>query len=344
MTDDNSNLVDISDLDALSTAMSGDGNPEIAEAPEVVEEAPEPEEIEEDALATDEDTDADNESDEDPEPEEDSEEEAEDEADPEPEPKDKGKGKKSKYQERIDELTKARRETERQNADLIRRLEAIEAREREVLKKEPEQQHRPQGAPDPEAVQENGEPLYPLGKYDPDFIADMTQFTIDTKLAERDAKAEEEARTRQIQEAQAELKNSWSEKLDAAEEDIPEIREHIVDLVEEFRGLEPAYGEYIATTIMQADNGPAIMEYLSQNIGEAQKIVASGPAAATLAIGRLDAVLSKPVRSDEEEKRNEKRVSSAPNPPEQATKGRKGQKVVRGDTQDLSAFEREFYK
>jgi hypothetical protein len=46
--------------------------------------------------------------------------------------------------------------------------------------------------------------------------------------------------------------------------------------------------------MMGLDNGPDVMHYLSQNIGEAQKIVASGPAAATIAIGRLDARLSVP--------------------------------------------------
>ena len=97
-------------------------------------------------------------------------------------------------------------------------------------------------------------------------------------------------------------------------------------------------------TIMQSENGPRIMEYLSQNIGEARNIVASGPAAATLAIGRLDARLAR-ARPNEEEKRNEtqKTVSRAPNPPEQVNKGRKGQTVVRPDTDDLDAFERELF-
>jgi hypothetical protein len=88
------------------------------------------------------------------------------------------------------------------------------------------------------------------------------------------------------------------------------------------------------------------MEYLSQNIGEAQKIVASGPAAATLAIGRLEAKLQSPlVRANEEEKRNKKISGSAPPPPQ----GRcavvlKEEQAVRPDTTDLAAFKREFLK
>jgi hypothetical protein len=92
---------------------------------------------------------------------------------------------------------------------------------------------------------------------------------------------------------------------------------------------------------MSCDNGPEIMYYLSQNIGEAQKIVASGPAAATLAIGRLEAQLSKP--KQEELKRN-KRVSETPPPPEQRTRGVNGRFATRPDTRDLAAFRKEFFK
>jgi hypothetical protein len=83
------------------------------------------------------------------------------------------------------------------------------------------------------------------------------------------------------------------------------------------------------------------MYYLSQNIGEAQKIVASGPAAATLEIGRLEAQLTKP---KQEERESNKRVSKTPPPPEVRTRGSGGRFSVRPDTRDLAAFKREFFK
>lgn len=342
MTDDNSNseIVDIDEsLDAFEKDFLEKPSDELPE--------PEVEDTEDDALATDKDEDAADEADEGADPDEGDEAEEEDESDeeedePEPEPKPKGKNRKS-FQERINELTRERREAERTNAELLRRLEALETREREVSKQEPiKKDALPQGAPSPDAVDDSGDALYPLGEFDPNFIRDYTKFTIAEETKAIETKKAAEAQAARIAQEKQELQSEWSQKLDAAEEEIPEIREHISELVDAFSGLDPAYGEYIATTIMTSENGPAIMEYLSQNIGEAQKIVASGAAAATLAIGRLDARLAS-VRPEAEEKRN-KKLSSAPKPPEKATRGVKGQVSIRGDTTNLADFEREFLR
>jgi hypothetical protein len=91
---------------------------------------------------------------------------------------------------------------------------------------------------------------------------------------------------------------------------------------------------------MQLDNGPQIMDYLSQNIGEAQRIVASGPVAATLAIGKLDAMFTKPPV----EKKSNKKVSDAPAPPTERARGSNGQFTVPPDTDDLDAFEKIFFQ
>ena len=350
---DNSNPVD-NDLDTFEKAFFE--QPEEI-AVEEVEAKVEVEDIEADALATDEDTDAEAAtSDDDETPDEDSEEPDEDSDDPdkddeksdeeedekEPEPERKGNKRKS-AQERINEITRRAREAERREAALLQRLEALESRDKEVAKEEPIQAKLPQGAPTPDAVNEKGEPLYPLGEFDPLFIRDLTKFTIAEETKAAKAAEAEQTQAKELAKAKEELRTSWNQKLDSVEEELPEIRENIVDLVETFQELEPAYGEYLAMTIMQSENGPQIMDYLSKNIGEAQVIVASGPAAATLAIGRLDARLAR-ARPNEEEKRNQKKMSAAPAPPAQATRGRKGQATVRPDTDDLNAFERVFYE
>lgn len=340
MTNDSDELVDIDNLEDFEAEfLNKTENKE-----EKVEEV---EDTEDDALATEDDTDAD-ESDEDPDTEEDSEEDEQDESeedDPEPEPKNKGKGKKS-FQERINELTRKAREEERariaeqqEKQALLQRLESLEASLNKDSKSESVKEQLPQGAPSPDAVDKDGEPLYPLGEFDPQFIRDLTKFTI---AEERKAMREEAARQaeeQQIAAAKAEVQNTWSAKVAEAEEEIPELREHIADLVDTFSGIDPSYGEYLALTIMQSDVGPEIMEYLSQNIGEAQKIVGSGPAAATLAIGRLEAKLSRPAKETPN-----KKVSSAPEPPARVTKGRRQIGTVRPDTDDLEAFEKEYLR
>lgn len=337
MTDDNSNLVDMDDLDKFSDAFY---NREPVATDKPVEEKEDKEEEvlenEDDTLATEEDKEA---SEDEPTEDENSEEEEEAE-----EPKPDKKSKKS-FQDRINELTAKARNEERRSAELERRLAELEARKpEENTKPEPKplREQLPADAPNPDALDENDEPIYPLGEFDKQYIRDLTKFTI---AEERKIAKETEEKARQQQEVEAsqeELKSSWLEKVAAAEEDdLPDIREKLGSMEEAFEGVDPNYGEFLAATIMSCDFGPQIMYYLSQNIGEAQKIVASGPAAATLAIGRLDAKFIKPVQ---EEKRNTKKVSEAPKPPETTSRGSGSKFATAGDTDDLDAFEKEFYK
>ena len=338
MTADNSpnNLVDIpEDLASFKAIFDG-------------KEVPKVEDTEDNALAPDEDTDASEEDD--AEAQEDSEEKVAEDPDEDQEaeeaeaPKEKAPKQKSRYQVRIDELTKVAREAERREAATLQRLAALEAAAHKVDTpiQEPVKLTLPPGAPNPYATDSQGNPRYPLAEIDPLFIHELTKFTITAEMASNEQRKNEHVAAQQLAQAQDALKNQWAVKLDAAEEATPEIREHIGDLVGTFQNLQPAYGEYLATTIMQCENGPAILEYLSQNIGEAQNIVASGPAAATLAIGRLEAKLSPTdSRPNEEEKRN-KNISQAPEPPAKLARGSGTKTSVRPDTMDLAAFKREF--
>jgi hypothetical protein len=207
----------------------------------------------------------------------------------------KPKAKKS-AKERIDELTAEKYELRREIETLRREFEASKPRQEEKVK-EPVKADTPTSAPNPDAVKEDGTPIYELGEFDPLFIRDLTKFTIAEET--RAAKEVEErlAVQKQAEAAQQEISAKWNEKLEAAEKEIPEIRENIAQLADVFKDVEPGYGEYLASVIMNSDFGPEIMNHLSQNIGEAQKIVASGPAAATLSIGRLEARF---IKADEE--------------------------------------------
>jgi len=342
LTDDNSNaskeenLVDMDDLDKFSEAMFSPAKVELDD--EVTEE--EDPEIEDDALATDEDEEAETDEDETSEDEDEDPEEEEEEAE---EPKPAKKGKKS-FQDRINELTAKTREAERREAALLERLSRLETREPEVDTPQPKTQTAPLGipsdGPDPHALKEDGEPVYPFGEFDPNFIRDLTKFTIEHETAALRAKAEKEAQAKQVEAAQAELKGAWVDKVAEAEKELPDLREKLEDLTDTFATIEPQIGEFLAATIMSCENGPQIMYYLSQNIGEAQKIVASGPAAATLAIGRLDAFVAAP----KQEKRNIKKVSEAPKPPENRSRGSGTRSSVAGDTDDLDAFEKAFFR
>lgn len=321
---DSENHVDTDDLDAFENEFF-EREPEKADDQEEVQDK---EEVTETELETDADEDA-------------SDDEDEDQEDREPEEEPKPKGRKS-AQERINEITAEKYE-------LLRRLEAAEKElqaksQREEKKEEPKalRDQLPADAPSPDAMDEDGKtPLYPLGEFDPKYIRDLTRFTIaeETKAA-KEAEAKEKAE-KEVQSVRSELQDKWTKDLEEAEKEIPEIRENISRLGEAFKDVDSSYGEYLAMTIMSTNAGPQIMNYLSDNIGEAQKIVASGPAAATLAIGRLEARLLKPV---DETQKQLKKVTEAPTPAEQRTRGRNGQFAVQPDTDDLDAFEKVFFK
>lgn len=263
--------------------------------------------------------------------------ETESDEDEDEEPEDKPKPR-NKTQERIEKLVAKTREQERREAELIRRIEQLEASGEKAPK--PVREMLPVEAPNPDAKGDDGEPVYPLGEFDPAFIRDITKFTVEQEVkAVREAEAQAQHQ-KAFAAAQQELANNWMEKLDAYEEVEPEIRENIRDLTDTFQSIDQGYGEYLASTIMLMDEGPAIMNYLANNIGEAQKIVASGPAAATLALGRLDAMLAGP---KQESKRNIQKVSSAQEPPVTRTRGSGGKFTTPPDTDDLDAFEKIFY-
>lgn len=252
--------------------------------------------------------------------------------------------KKNSAQERINELTADKREAQRERDALRREFEALKAAVEKETKEAPKglREQLPADAPHPDATGEDGNPLYELGEFDPKFIRDLTKFTIAEETKAAKAEAAKEAQTQAIEASRQELVTAWGVKLEKAEETLPDIREEIKGMTEVFADIEPVYGEYLASTVMSCEFGPEIMYYLSQNIGEARKIVASGPAAATLAIGRLEAKFVSPAK--QEEKSDAKIVSKAPIPPEGKTKGQGGRFAIRGDTDNQDAFEKEFFK
>lgn len=328
MTDDTVTTVDMDNLDEFENAFfnKASGAPDKPE-PDKVED----EEIDEEIpLETDAEPDPDGDEDED-----------EDELEDEPEKVDPPERKNKKSaKDRIEELVAKNREAERREADLLRRLEALEVPGEKTAPQKPVRELLPDDAPSPDALDDDGEPVYPLGEFDPKFIRDLTKFTI---VQEREAdrlKMSQEAELKQIEAAHEELKSSWVEKVATAEKDIPDLREALEGMGETFAYVDPDYGDYLAATIMSCDLGPQIMYYLSQNLGEAKKIVSSGPAAATLAIGRLEARLTPTVK----EETRVRKVSSAPTPPEKVSRGTGGKFATSADTDDLNAFEREFFK
>lgn len=309
------------DLDAFSNDFFQKKPPEKVEEP-VDEDLEGDEPLEE--VETDEPGDA-------PETEADEEDDEED-GEPEPAPK------KKSASDRIKELTAKNYETERQ-ANL--RIKALEDKLSELAEKQPakpEVGKMPDGAPDPQAANEDGTPVYELGEFDPKYITDLTRFTIKTEsdaAASYRQKAEHEAAVTAAREtAQA----NWKEKLTEAQTEIPDIEDKIRSLDSIVANVPQDVGQYYVDVIMSLENGPQVLAYLADNPTKAQEIISSGVASATVALGRLDSRVSKPARQEQ------KVQTKAPKPAAHVPRGTSGRFGTRADTDDLDAFTKEFFR
>jgi hypothetical protein len=322
---EDSNAIEVNDdLDAFSNELFGTPSEPAKEKPAAVE----PGNEDADDTSTADDTGATNDQSND-----------EDEGEQEPEVSDEKPRKKS-AQERISELTAARREAERQAKEWEERFNNL------IKNKEPDKEETTEapaatnenGAPDPDELNEDGTPKYPLGEYDPNYLRDnLRHIFAEEREAER-RQQEEENRRKQIVDARTELQVSWESKLQEAEgrEEMADIREAGVNLVEALSDLEPTYGDFLATTIMGMEMGPEVFYHLANNVDEARKIADAGGIAATIALGALQERIR---ASKNQENGNPKpRVSKAPEPPTNLSRGSHGRFETPDDTDDLDAF------
>ena len=238
--------------------------------------------------------------------------------------------KKLTARESIEQLNaekhEARREAEALKAELERYKQPTN---------EPKQVEGTAKEPDPDA-EVDGEPVYPLGKFDPKYISDLADFKVATRLAEFEAankRAAEEAEKRRVTEA---LDAEWQQRLEQTVAENPDFLQSAQKLETAFEGVDEEYAVYIATALKSMENGPDVILYLSQNLEEAKKILRSGPVAATLALGGINALVQK--RGDAP-----KKVTAAPEPPPR-TRGTGGKFSVSPDTDDLDAFSDMFFQ
>lgn len=247
---------------------------------------------------------------------------------------------KSKVQERIDELVKQRHEAERA-AD--KKIAELRAEFESALKtREPAKVEQKVAEPQPDTLNEDGSPKYPLGDFDPAYIRDLTKFTLEQERNQANIIAEEKRQFQEQANQKATLMNSWNEKMGPAKEKYPDLAEKGTELLNGFSHLDPNYAEYLSTVLMSMDYGPDVLHYLSNNRDEATKIVNSGAQKATLALGRIEA---KFVEEEQTKLLAKPKVSKAPPPPTATARGTGGgAQSVPVDTDDLDAFTKEFFR
>lgn len=259
----------------------------------------------------------------------------EDEAEEEQKPK-----KKSRFQERIDELTAKAREAERREQEARDRIAALEAKlnnpdeNAEPKPQTPEAKGDAPTPPKPDDLNEDGTEKYPLGEYDPAFQDALIEFKLEQRLQAAESKRLEREREQQLMQARAQVEEQWNGQLDDARQRYDDFDDRLTTLTEMTVEVDPAYGEYLADTIMSMEKGADVLYYLSQNPDEVTKIVNSGARNATIALGRIEAQFG----GSSEKPTKSVRTSKAPPPPP----ANKGAAIARGtvapDTDDLDAF------
>lgn len=251
--------------------------------------------------------------------------------------------KKGRFQERIDELTSARRDAERREAEALDRIRKLEEKlgQNETSKSnKTEEAVTTAVGPNPSDKDENGEDKYPLGEFDPQFIKDLVQHTLDSERSAQENMRAEQVKNQELEQARAQTQEAWEAKLEPARERYPDFQDKGQALIDSLAGIDQSYGEYLTDTIMSMDNGPDVLYYLATNPDEAHAIVNSGARAATVALGRIEAQFS----SKDNQPKKAIRPSNAPTPPP-TTKGSSVAKArVAPDTDDLDSFEKEFFK
>lgn len=259
-----------------------------------------------------------------------------DEDNSEDEPAEDKPRKRNRFQERIDDLTRARAEADRraderarENAELSARLKALE----ESL--QPKEKPQAQEGPRPDELNEDGTDKYPLGEYDSQYIRDLTRHALaQERLALRE-EAEAQARARQIaQEEQAAL-SAWQEKTKTVEVKYPDFRQKGQDLISSLSDIDAPYGDYLQRTIMSMDHGPEVFYHLASNPAEAREIISSGPLKATIALGKIEARFSGEIQP--------RRVSNAPTPPARVNRGSAVTHDVLDDNVDLATFAKRMF-
>lgn len=219
--------------------------------------------------------------------------------------------RRTSAQERIDELTRKRRDAER---------EAEFWKTKALGKDKPAE---PDPAPAERAQDAEPDPAeYAYGETDPAYVKALGAYAARQEFA-RLAKAQEQRSHEQA------IAQTWDQRQQAFAKDKPDYYDQVdrADLP-----ISPPMADAIRTS----DTGPAVAYHLAQNPDEARRIAGLTPIAQIREIGRLEARLTAPPTAQPL-----KTISDAPPPAPQA-RGKGGHFKVDPSTDDFAAFEKAY--
>lgn len=222
---------------------------------------------------------------------------------------------KKTAQDRIDEVTAARRQAER---------DAKEAREeaerwRALAEQRAATSQTPQGGdgkPNPEDFQD--------GVYDPAYVEALTDWKADQAVSKRLSERD------QVRTQQTALTAFNARAAEAFPDGEP-------DGLKALKAL-PKISETVALTILDMDDGPKVADHLGANRAELSRIESLPPHMQVLELAKISTRLASAPAAVS----SVNRTPNAPAPPEGAARGAGGRFTVAPDTEDFSAFKKRF--
>jgi hypothetical protein len=255
--------------------------------------------------------------------------------------------KESRAEKRIRELNAKFREEQRKRLELEQLLEERKRLEESkisdnngptpAVNSKKEEEDRP---PHWDDEDENGNKKYPLGQFDPKFNSDLVAYTVRKETEAFQERMRQAEFQRRQEEAERALQEQWQQKLTVAQERYPDFMEKGQELIDNFSDLDPAYGKYLTDTIRSIDNGTDVLYYLASHPDIARDIVNQGAAKATLALGRISAMLDNDEAPTTKNAARTKTTNAPPPPPK--AKGSALPKIR--DLDNLDDFEEVFFR
>lgn len=252
------------------------------------------------------------------------------EAEAAPEPEKSAPSKKQTAQERIDELTRARREAERRADDLQKRLEALEQRApREVPPKEE--------TPEPAKSEAEGPPKpddFEFGELDSAYIAAVVDYQTEKRW--------EEFRQRDAAERQqAAVRAKFEQQITQGREKYPDFDEKVVQGAQ--AGTWPLSAT-LGVLLVESEVGEDIAYELASNPSEAERVFRLPDVEQARYFGRLEAKFSaaRAAATGGNAPAETPATTRAPQAPPPVTPGRGagGQFQATAKSDDFAAFEK----
>jgi len=229
-------------------------------------------------------------------------------------------------QERMNEITAARREAERVAEERAREVEywkgmaAGKKPEGEAEQAKPEADANGDPEPDPEK--------YEYGEADARYLADSARWNARAEFRELKRQEDERAEV-------AKLNTEHAARVSEAVEKYPDYQEKVQASAD--RGEWPC-SQVMALGIKASPVGPDVAYHLATNRDEAARINALSPLEQARELGRLEAgFMNKP-----KEVAPEVKAPKAPPPPSHQARGAGGQFETSDDTDDFAAFEAKY--